>query len=205
MAVLSNHAMQKLRGREALQLDPSRQVAIKRAVHELVISAAADDFAAALRVVLRDPHVELGAIDLKRAASRLGDDFVVGERFHGCVRLARLGRPLLAALGRTRLGAWLEDELLSDYAEVVAAEPRRVVYRYLSGTPMAGTSTLLITPLSSTTSRFRVVFEYQEQSGVAILALHHFGLRMHDRATAIQAERAAELIGARVLHSTVPR
>ncbi len=86
MATLSSHAAETLHGRHVLQLNPAAAVAIKRTVHDLVISANADAFADALRAVLRDPQAELGAIDLKRVADRVGSDFVVGERFHGCVR-----------------------------------------------------------------------------------------------------------------------
>src|SRR5689334_12046630 len=174
MPALSASAHRRLKHRQTLAIDPARSFAIKRAVHELDIDTDADRFAAALRQVLRDPDASFGLIDVKRSPDRLGTDFTVGERFHGCVRLARLRSPALRLLGKTRLGAWLEDSVLSDYAEVVEVEPYRVVYRYLSGTPMAGSTTFLIEPLGESRCRFRVVFEYQELGGLAISALHRF-------------------------------
>ena len=202
MATLSSRAEAKLRLRTPLTLDPTAPMAIKRTMHALDIDTDADAFAAALRTVLRGPNVELGAIDIKRKED--GVDFIVGERFHGCIRLHRLGHPWLSVLGHTRLGAWLEDALLSDYAEVVESSPCRVVCHYLSGTPMAGTSTFEIRPLSPQTCRFQVTFEYQEIGGLAVEVLHRFGLRLHDRVTAIQADRAAKLAGASVIRSTIP-
>jgi hypothetical protein len=194
----------KLQHRQTLAIDPARSCAIKRGVHELEIDTSAERFAPALRQVMRDPEGAFGLIDVKRAPDRLGSDFIVGERFHGCVRLARLRSPGLRLLGKTRLGAWLEDSVLSDYAEVIEVEPYKVVYRYLSGTPIAGTSTFLIEPLGESRCRFRVVFEYQELGGLAISALHRFGLRMHDQCTWVQAHRAAALCGAHVVSSTIP-
>jgi hypothetical protein len=222
MPALTAAAARKLDRREPLAVDAARPFAIKRSVHELEIGAGAADFAAALREVLRDPGARFGLIDVKRAAERESSDFAVGERFHGCVRLervaARLGprhpalARLLSALGRSRLGAWLEDNAMSDYAEVVSArlepdlaagEPFEVVYRYLRGTPLAGQSTFLVEPLTPTRCRFRVIFEFQEVGGLAITVLHRFGLQMHDQVTAIQARLAAARIGAEILSNTI--
>src|SRR5262249_10958448 len=150
-------------------------------------------FAEAFAEVLREPQARFGALEIKRLPGREGLPFVVGERFTGCVKLPHIGK----------LGAWLEDAMFSDYAEIVELAPRRVVYRYLSGCPIAGSSTFTVEPLASDRCRFRVVFEYQELSGLAISILHRFGLRMHDQVTRLQAERAAAKLGASIVASTI--
>jgi hypothetical protein len=223
MPTLAPRPLRKLAARAPLAIDPARGVAIKRTEHELVIDTDAATFARALRDVLREPDAAFGLIDVKRAPDRAGHDFVVGERFTGCVRLARtaarwrrqrrhaLLAPLASALARTRVGAALEDAFLSDFAEIVALEfepppgaPYRVVYRYLDGSPMAGASTFLVEPLGPARCCFRARFEWQERGGAAITALHRFGIAMHDEVTALQAARAAERVGARIVSSTIP-
>jgi hypothetical protein len=198
MSTLSARFAHKLAARAPLVMDPARPFAVKRNVHELVIGADADRFAGALTQVMSQPDASFGAITLKRVAGREGQPFTVGERFTGCVQLSHLGWPRMG-----RLGAWLEDAVLSDFAEIVELAPRRVVYRYLSGCPMAGSSTFTIDPVAEERCRFRVVFEYQEVGGFGITALNRFGLKLHDAATRVQAELAAARLGARILDSTL--
>jgi hypothetical protein len=200
MSALPQRFAVKLEKRTPLELDAKRACAIKRNLHELVIGADADRFAAAFEEVMREPGARFGPIEVKRLFGREGEPFSPGERFTGCLRLGELGWP---RLGRTRFGAWLEDAFLSDYAEIVERTPNRVVYRYLSGCPMAGSSTFTVDPLGPNRCRFRALFEYQELGGIAITVLHRFGLRMHDRVTQIQAERAAARIGATIVSSTI--
>jgi hypothetical protein len=196
----------KLARRRPLSMRPARGPAVKRNLHELTVAAPADAFAGAFRAVMRE-EARFGLIEVKRV--RQGD-FVVGERFTGCIRLAQLAarrrglwRALLGWLSRTRLGAWLEDAFLSDFAEIVALEPNQVEYRYLSGTPLAGRSRFEIAPLSSETCRLRVIFEYQEIGAFSISILHRFGLRMHDEVTALQAAAACARLGVPLLSSTI--
>jgi hypothetical protein len=207
MSTLSPSFAKKLEQRRPLAIDATRAIAVKRNLHELTIEAGAERFAAALEEVMCEPDARFGMIEVKRLPGREGQPFAVGERFTGCVRLAELaaarGSRWAAALSRTRLGAWLEDSLMSDYAEVVDRAPGRVVYRYLSGCPMAGTSTFTVEPIDAGRCRFRVAFEYQELGGVAISVLHRFGLQLHDQVTHAHASRAAERIGARILSSTI--
>jgi hypothetical protein len=218
MSTLCIAFAERLDGRTRLTLDPARATAIKRNVHELVIGTDAARFAAAFAEVLSERGARFGLITVKRTAEQAGRAFTVGERFSGCLRLqdaagrlgsGSLGR-LVAALGRSRLGAWLEDALFSDYAEVLeidlappAGAPYRVVYRYLSGSPIAGSSTFLVEPLAAGRCRLRVIFEYQEVGGLAISVLHRFGVQLHDEVTYQQAVRAAERAGAALLSSTI--
>jgi hypothetical protein len=200
MSTLAPTFARKLARRRPLAVDAARTIAIKRNTHEWIIGAEAARFDEALESVMREPGARFDAISVKRLPGRAGEPFVAGERFTGCVRLAQLGWP---RLGRTRLGTWLEDALFSDFAEIVERAPGRVVYRYLSGCPMAGTSTFTVEPLERARCRFRVVFEYQEVGGAAISVLHRFGLQLHDRVTDAQVERAAARLGAEILSRTV--
>jgi hypothetical protein len=218
MSTLSVPFAQRLFRRTPLPLSPARGVAIKRNVHEIEIGADAARFADAFAEVLSERGARFGLITVKRTVEHAGRAFTVGERFSGCLKLqdaagrlgpGSLGR-LVAALGRSRLGAWLEDALLSDYAEIAeidlappAGAPYRVVYRYLSGSPIAGSSTFLVEPVEAGRCRLRVVFEYQEVGGLAISVLHRFGVQLHDEVTYVQAMRAAERAGAVLLSSTI--
>jgi len=194
---LSAGASRRLARRAPLAVHPARGPAIKRNVHDFVVAAPADALADALGAVLADPG-PIGAIEIKRRPDRVGKPFAVGERFHGCVHL-------LGALGRTRAGAWLEDTLASDYAEIVAMEPRRMVYRYLAGSPIAGQTTFLLEDHVPAGSRLRVIFEFQEIGGAAVTVLHRFGLRLHDQVTLAQVTRAAERLGVPLISSTLCR
>lgn len=223
-AKLSPGATRQLAKRSPLATDPGRGVAIKRNVHEFQIDTGARRFADALREVMREPEGRFGLIQLKRPAERVGREFRVGERFHGCFSLERLvdswfgngrlgvARRLLGTLTRSRPARWLEDALMSDYAEIRAmdmapgpggAECYRVVYRYLTGSPIAGRSIYRVVPAGECTCRFEAVFEYQEVSTVAVAALHYFGVEHHDQVVAIQVRRAARLAGARVVRTTM--
>ena len=199
MTALSAAFARKLEQRRPLAVDAARAIAIKRNTHEWIIAAEAARFDAALDEVMREPGARFDAISVKRLPGREGEPFAAGERFTGCVRLAALGWP---RLGGTRLGAWLEDALFSDFAEIVERVPGRVVYRYLSGCPMAGTSTFTVEPLGPARCRFRVVFEYQEIGRIGVIVLNRFGLRLHDRVTDAQVERAADRLGAAILSRT---
>jgi len=178
--------------RQPLPVDPRSPIAIKRNVHEALIDAPAPRFAAALRALLVEPGARFGPIVLRREAARAGRPFSAGEYFRGCFAL-----PFAFPGAR-----WLEDNVLSDHAEIVELDELSVTYRYLSGTPIAGESRLSVTPRGER-AHFEAVFSFQEQSTAAILLLHLAAARLHDRVTAAQIERAAARIDAPVLWSTL--
>jgi hypothetical protein len=182
--------------RKPLALDPSRAIAIKRSVHELEIDAPADEVAVALIDVLADPAGDFGPIRVRRPADRAGRPFAVGERFQGSLQL---GGPAFLR----PITDWIESTFLADHCEVVELAPRRARYRYLSGTPLAGESTIEVRPLGPARCRVLQTFEYQELGLVAMLAVQRVGVRMHDRAFVAQAERAAARVGARVVSTTI--
>jgi hypothetical protein len=213
--MLAPRTVRRLAHRRRLALDPSRSIAIKRGVHEFEIEAEAARFAQALWEVMVEPDVAFGLVEVARAPERVGQAFTVGERFLGCIRLARLAerwqgrRPVLARvvglLARTRLARWLEENVLCDFAEITAIDDaaHRVTYDYLSGNPMAGASTFEVLPLGPRRCRFRAVFHYQERHALGISVLNRFGIAMHDEVTHAQVVRAATRLRARVSASTV--
>jgi len=224
--IISPTAAARLENRAPLALDPSASIAIKRDVHDFEVAAEAADFARAFRAVVTDPASRFGLIRVKRPADRMGREFEVGERFQGCFSIelalagALDGRSPTAARWVTnaltlaparRAIAWLEDELLSNYAEIVRIDlapapgnPYVLEYRYLAGTPIAGSSTFTIEALGPGRCRVRQVFAYQEVGGVALGTFQRFGLKFHDQVVQREIEQAAELCGARVLSSTIP-
>jgi hypothetical protein len=223
---LGPQATAKLDRRAPLAVDPGRTIAIKRDVHEVVVDAPAADFARAFREVVTAADSTFGLIRVKRPGERMGADFTVGERFQGCFSLERalraaVGRrtpsvipfldELLATAAVTRAIRWLEDRMLSDYAEIVAIEEPapgrpgwRLHYRYLDGTPIAGSSVFTIEELAPGRTRVRQIFEYQEVNAVALLTFQRFGLKYHDQVVAMEIQRAADRCGARVVSSTIP-
>jgi hypothetical protein len=227
--IIPENARQRLASRAPLPVDPARSIAVKRDVHSFEIATDAASFAEAFRDVVTDPAGTFGLIRVKRPADRLGRPFEVGERFQGSFSIeraalawieagrARFARRALAALLATRSAAWIlarvEDLALSNYAEIVeiameadaaAGGARRLVYRYLEGTPIAGSSTFTIEPRGERRCRLTQVFEFQEVNGMALATFERFGLKYHDQVVYMQVHKAAARAGARVVAGTIP-
>jgi hypothetical protein len=217
--ILTPAAADRLERRAPLPVDPARTIAVKRDVHELCVDTDAATFARAFRAVVTDPDSTFGLIRVKRPAARMGADFAVGERFQGCFSLERAAlarvpaglRPMAERLFGSAVAArvvtWLEDALLSNYAEVVAIEEGdsfRLEYRYLDGTPIAGSSVFTIEPDGPGRCTVRQIFEYQEVGGVALATFQRFGLKYHDQVVQMEIEQAAARVGARVVSGTIP-
>jgi hypothetical protein len=217
--VLGARVARQLARRAPQVIDPTRAAAIKRNVHEVDVDVDAARFARALRDVLVDPRARFGLVRMARTAARVGRELVAGERFQGCFGLRDLaeqrGAPpwALRALDRADaagLLAWIEERFASDHSELVRVElepdadgVRRVAYRYLEGTPLAGESEYAIAPRGAGACRLEVAFMYQETTALAISLLHRFGLRAHDCAVLAQAEAAAARAGGRVVSTTI--
>src|SRR5262249_3671522 len=196
-------------------VDPQKPIAVKRDVHELVVDVEAARFAAAFRDVVTDPESTFGLIRVKRPAERMGRDFAVGERFQGCFslelaagrRLPWLAR-LLAKRGPQKLVTWIEDQMLSNYAEVVSIEARPgdvhvLVYRYLEGTPIAGSSEFVIEPAGPGRCRVRQIFEYQEGNAFALGTVQSIRLKWHAGVVKMDIEKAASRPGGRATEHTM--
>jgi len=199
-------------------VDARRSTALKRNVHEIDVDASAPRVAAALADVLADPEARFGVISVRRPPARTGRTFVVGDRFTGAFRVAAAAtawgapawlRALLARADRAGVLPWLENRLTSDHAELTElraiGDTHQMAYRYLAGTPLAGESRYAIAPHPGDRDRCRmtVTFAFQETTAWAVLLLHGFGIRQHDRAVLAQAEAAARRIGARVVAHTI--
>jgi hypothetical protein len=193
--MLSASAARRLRARTPLAIDPRRAIAIKRNVHEVEVDVDAARLAESFNQVMCEPDARFDLVRIKRPAERVGQPFEVGDRFHGCFSL-ELGR----------LGEFVEDTLLSDYAEVTAIERSpsrwRAEYVYLSGSPIAGRSEFVIEPATSSRARFTAVFHFQEVGALALSVLHRFAARVHDRVVLAQVTEAARRAGGRVIAST---
>ncbi len=224
---ITGRALEKLARRAPLPVDPSRSIAIKRDVHVFEVGADARTFTRAFRDVMTDPAGAFGLIRVKRPADRVGRSFEPGERFQGCFsieraalaaaapggRLARALAWLLARRTVARAAAFLEDLFLSDYGEIVelvlepdaaGGEPARLRYRYLEGTPIAGSSTFIVEPLGPERCRVTQVLEFQEINGIALATFERFGLKYHDQVVHMQVHKAAARAGAPVLSGTIP-
>lgn len=80
----------------------------------------------------------------------------------------------------------------------------RLKYRYLAGTPIAGSSTFTIEPAGERRCRVTQVFEFQEVNGIALRTFERFGLKYHDQVVYMQVHQAAARAGARVASGTIP-
>jgi hypothetical protein len=225
---LDDSAARRLANRAPLPVDPDRPIAIKRDVHDFDVTCDAASFTRAFRDVVTDATSTFGLIRIRRHPSRLGAEFEVGERFQGCFSLeralvsalerrglagaARAAANLMARPAVTRALTWIEDAMLSDYAEIeemvmepAPGEPFRLRYRYLDGTPIAGSSVFLVEPAGAARCRVRQIFEYQEVGDVALGSFQRFGLKYHDQVVHMQIHQAAARAGATVTRSTIPR
>src|SRR5688572_5987503 len=153
---LDARSARRLTALAPLPLDPHGPIAIKRDVHDFEVATDAATFTRAFREVVTDAASTFGLIRIRRPVDRMGQPFDVGERFQGCFSLERalLGSLERRGLARARRAAarllairdvaravtWIEDRMLSNYAEIEALElspapgqPFRLRYRYLDG------------------------------------------------------------------------
>ncbi|HEY3665155.1 MAG TPA: hypothetical protein VGL19_04105, partial [Polyangiaceae bacterium] len=103
----------------------------------------------------------------------------------------------------------VEDELTSDYGEIVELNltepPYRVRYVYLEGSYIAGGSSFSIEASSASTSKVVQVFEYQELRLPYVLWLSTSVLPIHYAVVHSQIAQAAELAGGLITDCDVPR
>jgi hypothetical protein len=212
--------------RPVLPLDPAGGISIKRDVRCIDVEAPAPELARAFHHVLAHPESRFGLIEVLRTREQTGRPFEHGERFQGRFDLEEalldeIRQSFLRGLGRTfaRIADVLEiDELLEQVADRVASdygvittlelepppgETIRLVYEYLEGTPIAGSSTFLVEPLGERTCRCTQVLHYQEQDAVIVQFMGTGGLKMHNDVVYSEVRQAAELLGARVLRSDI--
>lgn len=213
----------ELDAKHVLALDPARPAAIKRDVHNFTIAADAADLARAVHEVMRDPARRFGLIRVDRKQANVGREFTLGERFQGRYQIddaiarelhgwaRRVFGDITDDRGVQELLCNIENQTTSDYGEIAVLEldpgpsgERVLAYRYLEGTPIAGSSTFIVTQLSPGVSRLTQIFEYQELSTLSVSFFASGGLKLHNQVVYSQASQAADLLGVAILSSDIP-
>jgi hypothetical protein len=213
----------QLAQRQLVPLEPQASISIKRDVHTLRIAAEAGAFAQAFHHVMTDPERRFGMIRVERMQTNLGRPFQVGERFQGRYDLQDAIKEQVPGKWRRLFGElvqhkfvqqWLceiENEHTSDYGIIDTFEfhpptgqPYILKYSYLEGSPIAGSSTFIVTPIDTQTCQLTQIFEYQEQSISFATFFATGGLKLHNQVVYSQTMQAAQHIGARVLDTDIP-
>ncbi len=200
---------QRLNARPILPLLPNSEITIKRDVHSIDIDADVRRVAAGFHGTMIDPNKHFGLIHVMRPVDQSGKPFVLHQRFQGRYALEDLLQ-LRGPFWEPVLRAF-ENQLTSDYGEISelnleppSGEDCRMTYRYLEGSPIAGSSTFVVHALSEGHSRLTQIFEYQEQDPGFVQFFSTQGLKLHDQVVYSQARQAAEAIGAHVIDTDIP-
>jgi hypothetical protein len=209
--------------KKELVLDPKRDITIKRDVHSIVVAADADKLANAFHDVMRDTKRHYGLIRVDRKQANIGKPFQVGERFQGRYQLDEAIKKDLAPWEKKIFGELVDDpgvrtaicnienQSSSDYGIIAQLDlnPKDgqdyvLSYHYLEGSPIAGSSTFVISKVSPGVSKLTQIFEYQEQTHTFALFFTSGGLKLHDQVVYSQASQAAQLLGVKVVSSDIP-
>ncbi len=206
-----------------LALDPSREITIKRDVHTIVVATDAPKLAGAFHDVMRDPKRRFGLIRVDRKLANVDKPFQLGERFQGRYEIDEALKKDLAPWSKKIFGDFvkdpgvqaflcdLENQATSDYGVIAKLDlsPKDgqdfvLSYHYLSGSPIAGSSTFVIHQMSPGTSSLTQIFEYQELSSSFASFFSSGGLKLHDQVVYSQVSQAADLVGAKIVSSDIP-
>ncbi len=223
----------ELSTRGALPLAPKGKIAIKRDVRNVWVDVDARSFAHAFHDVMRDPASQFGLIRVDRLPQNVGKSFTLGEKFQGRYslegavakdlppRLRQAFGELADHEGVNELLCRIENGHTSDYGEIVrleleppAGRPHVLQYRYLKGSPIAGSSTFVVTDVDdpaelsrlgvTKASRLEQIFEYQEQTADFALFFSQAGLKLHNQVVFSQAEQSAKRAGGKILDTDIP-
>jgi hypothetical protein len=210
--------------RSELKLKPGGAITIKRDVHNIVVSADADKLAKAFHDVMRDPNRHFGLIKVDRKEAEKGQPFKENDRFQGRYEVDQaILKDLRGAWAKKIFGDFVKEPAVEDFLCQVenhstsdygiirklnlspkAGEDYEISYHYLDGSPIAGSSTFVVSQIAPGMSRLTQIFEYQELSPTFALFFSSGGLKLHDQVVYSQATQAAELIGAKVVSSDIP-
>jgi hypothetical protein len=212
-----------LDGKTELKLEPTRDISIKRDVHTLVVSAEASKLATAFHDVMRDPNRHFGLIRVDRKQATAGKPFQLGERFQGRYQIDEAIKHDLHGWAKKTFGDFVDDagvksilcqienQATSDYGVIAVLDlsPKDgqdyvLSYHYLSGSPIAGSSTFVVHAVSPGVSSLTQIFEYQEQSSSFATFFSSGGLKLHDQVVYSQVSQAAELLGAKIISTDIP-
>jgi len=203
--------------------DAKREITIKRDVHTIVVGSDAGKLAAAFHEVMRDPKRRFGLIRVDRKLANADKPFQLGERFQGRYEIDEALKKDLAPWSKKIFGDFvkdpgvqaflcdLENQATSDYGVIAkldlnpkAGDDYVLSYHYLSGSPIAGSSTFVVHQVSPGVSSLTQIFEYQELNSSFATFFSTGGLKLHDQVVTSQVSQAADLIGAKVLSSDIP-
>ena len=212
-----------LDGKKELVLDAKRDITIKRDVHSVVVSADADKLAQAFHEVMRDSKRRFGLIRVDRKEANIGKPFSIGERFQGRYELDAAIRQNLEPWEKKIFGELasdpgvrsflcdIENQNTSDYGIIAdlnltpkQGEDFVLSYHYLEGSPIAGSSTFVITQVAPGQAKLTQIFEYQELTSAFALFFSSGGLKLHNQVVYNQASQAAEILGAKVVSTDIP-
>jgi hypothetical protein len=223
----------QLRGRQPLALDYRSDITVKRDLRDMIVDVEAARLAPAFQQVMSDPARRYGLIRVDRLPENLGKPFVLGEKFQGRYEVDQaIARELHGHLRQwfgdfadsEPVQAWvcqIENGHTSDYGVISAlalspapGQDYVLSYRYLEGSPIAGSSTFTVTDITdaallaqhgiSKGSRLRQLFEYQEQTSSFATFFTKGGLRLHNQVVYSQAEQAAVVAGGKIVASDIP-
>ncbi|MFO0564744.1 MAG: hypothetical protein U0263_03730 [Polyangiaceae bacterium] len=223
----------ELSKKQPLSLSPNAEIAIKRDVHEVVVSTDAPTFAKAFHEVMRDPSRRFGLIRVDRLAKNVGRPFSLGEKFQGRYSVEgavkkELGKTWAKLFGELvdddevqELLCRIENEQTSDFGvisrlelEPSAGAPHVLEYTYLDGSPIAGSSTFQVTEVTGAelakvgvpkAAKLTQIFLYQERTSSFAKFFSRGGLKLHNQVVMSQAEQSATLAGAKILSSDIPK
>jgi hypothetical protein len=207
---------ERLQSRRELSIDASRSISVKRDVHVLRVHADADQVANAFHQVMRDPQRRFGMIQVDRPEREAGQPFQLGSRFQGRYRLED-GSKFLSELAkyepaREALCA-IENQNTSDYGLIAVLELPPAVrpadapahpapgtlfvleYRYLEGSPIAGSSRFEVRQITDQLSELSQIFTYQEQTAAFAAFFANGGLTLHNQVVYSQVKQTAALLG----------
>lgn len=224
--------------KELLPLDPLNGVSIKRDTREFVFVSKAATFADAFAKVLTDSKRQFGPIVVNRLPANLDKPFTKGEKFQGRYLLNEALEPSLGFdIGRFDLLCTIENEVASDFGIIAELEqspqpgfPYTFKYRYLSGSPIAGSSTFIVEDLKEPgdlakhcdkkadgawvlksaenraceITKVTQVFIFQEQTASFRDFFATVGLDLHNKVVLSQVTQALDLIpGADLLSADI--
>jgi hypothetical protein len=216
----------RLQSRRELPIDASRPISVKRDVHVLRVHADADQVASAFHQVMRDPQRRFGLIQVDRPEREAGQPFQLGSRFQGRYRLEDSSK-LLKELAkyepaREALCA-IENQNTSDYGLIAVLElpPAQrtadapphpapgtlfvLEYRYLDGSPIAGSSRFEVRQVSEQLSEISQIFTYQEQTAAFAAFFANGGLTLHNQVVYSQVKQTAALLGVAFEAPDIPK
>ncbi len=228
---------QRLARRPNLWLKPWGSNAIKRDVHCVEVDCEAEKLVQAFHDKMIDPCAHFGLISVRRPCLRTGKPFRLNDRFQGryslkdsIIRAIRksmfgglepLANAVCSAFGVRQVLGLLEDNVMSDYGEIVelnlTQSPYRLKYVYLVGSPIAGSSTFVIKDMEPdpnappeetwTGPRCRVTqtFEYQELNFAAMSSMATWALKIHDEVVYQQVSQSADSMGHKVVATDIPK